>query len=168
LTGNKYFHGHGSKLIFILELSGAARNSTRVQHPSDYILNFTFMDKKVIFTDKAPAPIGPYSQGIQSGNMIFLSGQIALNPESGELFQGSIEAETHQVMRNIQALLSTAGVSFGNVVKTTIFLKDMNDFGQVNQIYGSYFSSDFPARETVQVARLPKDVRVEISVLAIV
>lgn len=126
------------------------------------------MDKKIIYTEKAPAPIGPYSQGVRTGNMIFLSGQIAIHPETGVIIQDSIEAETGQVMKNIQALLETEGCNFSNIIKTSIFLKDMDDFARVNAVYGSFFESDFPARETVQVARLPKDVRVEISVIAIV
>lgn len=126
------------------------------------------MDKKIIFTEKAPAPIGPYSQGVRAGNMLFLSGQIAINPETGTIIQDSIEAETGQVMKNILALLETEGCNFSNIIKTSIFLKDMDDFGKVNGVYGSFFEKDFPARETVQVARLPKDVRVEISVIAIV
>lgn len=126
------------------------------------------MEKKIIFTDKAPAPIGPYSQGVKAGHFLFLSGQIALHPETGELVQDSIEAETTRVMHNIAALLQAAGAEWHQVVKTTIFLKDMDDFARVNAVYGSFFRGDFPARETVQVARLPKDVRVEISVTALV
>jgi 2-iminobutanoate/2-iminopropanoate deaminase len=125
-------------------------------------------DKHILLTDKAPAPIGPYSQGVQAGNLLFLSGQIAIHPESGEMVMDSIEAETHQVMKNIQALLSAANADFTQVVKTTIFLKDMNDFARVNAVYGSYFDKDFPARETVQVSRLPRDVNVEISMIAVV
>lgn len=125
-------------------------------------------DKHILLTDKAPAPIGPYSQGVQTGNLLFLSGQIAIHPESGEMVMDSIEAETHQVMKNIQALLSAANADFTQVVKTTIFLKDMNDFARVNAVYGSYFDNDFPARETVQVSRLPRDVNVEISMTAVV
>jgi 2-iminobutanoate/2-iminopropanoate deaminase len=124
--------------------------------------------KQVIFTGKAPAPIGPYSQGIKAGNLIFLSGQIAIHPETGEMVMDTIESETHQVMKNIQALLTAAGADFSQVVKTTIFLRDMNDFAKVNTVYGSYFEKDFPARETVQVSRLPRDVNVEISMTAVV
>lgn len=126
------------------------------------------MEKKIIFTDKAPAPIGPYSQGVKAGNFLFLSGQIALHPETGQLIQDSIEAETTRVMENIAALLQASGAGWHQVVKTTIFLKDMDDFARVNAVYGSFFTGEFPARETVQVARLPKDVRVEISVTALV
>lgn len=124
--------------------------------------------KKIINTTKAPSPIGPYSQAVLNGNTLFVSGQIAINPSTGELDLSNIENETHQVMKNISAILTEAGMDFSNIVKTGIFLKDMNQFAQVNSIYGSYFSSDFPARETVQVSRLPKDVNVEISVIAMV
>ncbi|MDA7802999.1 RidA family protein [Crocinitomix sp.] len=122
--------------------------------------------RKVIQTIKAPAAIGPYSQAILLNNVLYTSGQIALLPETGELVQESLSAESHQVMRNLKAVLNAAGLNFENVVKTTIFLKDMSDFAEVNEIYATYFSSDFPARETVQVAKLPKDVRVEISMIA--
>lgn len=124
--------------------------------------------KKIITTTNAPAPIGPYSQAVQAGNFLFVSGQVAINPENGELNIGSIEEETHQVMRNLKAVLLEAGLMFDNVVKSTIFLSDMGTFTQVNEIYGQYFSADFPARETVQVSVLPKNVNVEISVIAIV
>jgi len=123
--------------------------------------------KKIITTTNAPAPIGPYSQAVQAGNFLFVSGQVAINPENGELNIGNIEEETHQVMRNLKAVLLEAGLSFDNVVKSTIFLSDMGTFSQVNEIYGQYFSADFPARETVQVSVLPKNVNVEISVIAI-
>lgn len=124
--------------------------------------------KKIIKTTNAPAPIGPYNQAVLAGNFLFVSGQVAINPESGELNIASIEEETHQVMRNLKAVLLEAGLDFENVVKSTIFLTDMGTFSQVNEIYGKYFSSDFPARETVQVSVLPKNVNVEISVIAIV
>jgi 2-iminobutanoate/2-iminopropanoate deaminase len=124
--------------------------------------------KKIINTPNAPSPIGPYSQAVMNGNTLFVSGQIAINPSTGELDLSNIENETHQVMKNISAILTEAGMDFSNIVKTGIFLKDMNQFALVNTIYGSYFTSDFPARETVQVARLPKDVNVEISVVAMV
>lgn len=123
--------------------------------------------KKVISTENAPSAIGPYSQAMQSGNMIFTSGQIALDPKSGELIMDSIQEETHQVMKNMSAVLAEAGAGFSKVVKTSIFLKNMDDFVAVNEVYASYFSSDFPARETVQVAKLPKDVNVEISMIAV-
>ena len=123
--------------------------------------------KKVIFTEKAPAPIGPYNQAILTGNTLYVSGQIALNPADGTLVTGSIEAETTQVMENLKAVLEAAGMTFENVVKSTIFIMNMNDFGVINTVYGSYFNEKTaPARETVQVACLPKNVNVEISVIA--
>ncbi|SDR94644.1 2-iminobutanoate/2-iminopropanoate deaminase [Mucilaginibacter mallensis] len=123
--------------------------------------------KTVINTVNAPAPIGPYSQAIEAGNFIFFSGQVAINPVTNDLVLDDIKTETTQVMENIKALLTEAGVGFGNIVKTTIFLKDMQTFAQVNEVYGSYFTDKFPARETVAVAGLPKNVNVEISVTAI-
>ncbi|MBS1528274.1 MAG: RidA family protein [Bacteroidetes bacterium] len=123
--------------------------------------------KKIINTDNAPAPIGPYSQAVDAGNFLFVSGQIPINPLTGEVVVQNVQAEARQVMENIAAVLSEAGLGFGNVVKTTIFLTDMQTFGQVNEVYGSYFTDNFPARETVQVAALPKNVNVEISVIAI-
>lgn len=124
------------------------------------------MTKQIIRTDKAPAPIGPYNQAVKAGNFLFVSGQIAIDPASGELIMSDIVTETEQVMRNLGEVLSEAGMSFDNVVKTTIFLSDMNLFSEVNAIYGKYFTSDFPARETVAVKGLPKGVNVEISVTA--
>ena len=123
--------------------------------------------KNIIQTTEAPAPIGPYSQAVAAGNMLFVSVQIAIDPSNGELILDSIEAETHRVMKNIGAILEKAGVSYQQIVKTGIFLRDMNDFTRVNEVYGSYFSGDYPARETVQVSRLPKDVNVEISVVVL-
>jgi 2-iminobutanoate/2-iminopropanoate deaminase len=123
--------------------------------------------KQIIKTTNAPAPIGPYSQAVQAGNFLFVSGQVAINPENGELNIGNIEEETHQVMRNLKAVLLEAGLTFENVVKSTIFLSDMGTFAQVNEVYGQYFTADFPARETVQVSVLPKNVNVEISVIAV-
>ncbi|QDW27637.1 RidA family protein [Pedobacter sp. KBS0701] len=123
--------------------------------------------KQIIKTTNAPAPIGPYSQAVQAGNFLFVSGQVAINPENGELNIGNIEEETHQVMRNLKAVLLEAGLTFENVVKSTIFLTDMGTFAQVNEVYGQYFTADFPARETVQVSVLPKNVNVEISVIAV-
>lgn len=123
--------------------------------------------KKIITTDKAPAPIGPYNQAILTGNMLFASGQIAINPETGNLVLNTIQDETHQVMQNIKAILKAADMTFENVIKTSIFISDMNDFSEINKVYGGYFDeANAPARETVQVARLPKDVNVEISVIA--
>lgn len=127
---------------------------------------FCPMEKKIIRTDNAPAPIGPYNQAVQFGNMLFVSGQIALDPATGNLVQDNIQAETQKVMENLQAVLQAAGMDFSNVIKTSIFLMDMGQFAQVNEVYGSYFTVDPPARETVQVAGLPKGVNVEISVIA--
>jgi 2-iminobutanoate/2-iminopropanoate deaminase len=124
------------------------------------------MEKKIIRTDNAPAPIGPYNQAVQFGNMLYVSGQIALDATTGELVQGDIQAETKKVMENLEAILKEAGMDFSNVLKTTIFLMDMGQFAQVNEIYGGYFGENAPARETVQVAGLPKGVKVEISVVA--
>lgn len=124
------------------------------------------MEKQIINTKNAPAPIGPYNQAIKSGNLLFVSGQIALNPDTNQLVQDDIKTETHQVMKNLSAILTEAGMTFNNVLKTTIFIMDMNDFAQINEVYGSYFTGDYPARETVQVAGLPKGVNVEISVVA--
>ncbi|TDD76902.1 RidA family protein [Flavobacterium caseinilyticum] len=124
--------------------------------------------KKIIFTEKAPAPIGPYNQAVLKGNTLYTSGQIAIDPASGELITDSIEAETEQVMQNMKAVLAAAEMTFENVVKTTIFIMDMNDFAKINAVYGSYFNEkNAPARETVQVAGLPKNVNVEISMIAI-
>jgi len=123
--------------------------------------------KTVINTVNAPAPIGPYSQAVAAGGFVFASGQIALNPATGELVISDIKAETKQVMENIKAILQEAGLDFSSIVKTTIFLMDMRNFAQVNEVYGTYFTDNFPARETVQVAGLPKGVNVEISVTAI-
>ena len=122
--------------------------------------------KTVIHSQNAPAPIGPYSQAVKVGSMLYLSGQIALDPYTGLMIQDSIEQETTQVMANIKAILSAAGIDFSAVVKTSIFLSDMNLFGAVNAIYEQYFITDFPARETVQVACLPKSCKVEISMIA--
>lgn len=124
------------------------------------------MEKKIIRTDNAPAPIGPYNQAVRVGNMLFVSGQIALDPKDGSLFQGPVDRETEIVMENLKAILTEAGMDFSNVIKTSIFLMDMGQFAQVNEVYARYFTADFPARETVQVAGLPKGVQVEISVIA--
>ncbi len=130
--------------------------------------NNFFMSKQIIQTDKVPAPIGPYSQAVIANGFLFASGQIAFNPSTGELVTESIEAETKQVMENIKAILAESTLSFAHIVKTTIFLSDMQLFAQVNEIYGSYFTADFPARETVAVKTLPRNVNVEISVTAVV
>jgi 2-iminobutanoate/2-iminopropanoate deaminase len=123
--------------------------------------------KQVIKTNAAPEPIGPYNQAIKAGNLVFISGQIALNPSTGNLVVSNLEDETHQVMKNLASILLEAGSSFQHVVKSTIFLSDMNHFSQVNAIYASYFTGEFPARETVQAAGLPRGVNVEISFIAL-
>lgn len=124
--------------------------------------------KKIITTTNAPAPLGPYNQAILSNNTLYISGQIAINVETGNLILDDIESETHQVMKNLQAVLEAANMTFDNVVKSSIFISNMDDFGLINQVYGSYFDeATAPARETVQVARLPKDVNVEISMIAV-
>jgi 2-iminobutanoate/2-iminopropanoate deaminase len=123
--------------------------------------------KTIVNTNNAPAPIGPYSQAVIAGNFVFVSGQIAMNPSTGELVLDDIKTETKQVMENIKAILTEAGVDFTDIIKTSIFLKDMQNFAQVNEVYGTYFAGEYPARETVQVAGLPKNVNVEITVTAI-
>ncbi|MDG2164868.1 MAG: RidA family protein [Flavobacteriales bacterium] len=123
--------------------------------------------KNIIKTTNAPAPIGPYSQAVKSGNTLYTSGQIAINQKTGKLEMDSIELETHQVMNNMKAVLNEANMTFDDVVKTSIFISDMNNFNRINEIYGQYFTSNFPARETVEVARLPKDVNLEISMIAV-
>jgi len=123
--------------------------------------------KTIINTPDAPAPIGPYSQAVAAGNFVFVSGQVAISPVTGELVLDDIKTETKQVMENIKAILFEAGVDFADIVKTSIFLTDMQNFAQVNEVYGAYFKDHFPARETVQVAGLPKNVNVEITVTAI-
>lgn len=125
------------------------------------------MEKKVIQTVDAPAAIGPYSQGVAVGNFVFTSGQIPLDPKTAEVVEGDIQVQTKQVMENLKAVLAAAGTDFNKVVKTTIFIKDMNDFGKINEVYAGYFSNEPPARSTVQVARLPKDVGVEIEMIAL-
>ncbi len=122
--------------------------------------------KKIINTANAPAPIGPYNQAVMSGNMLFISGQIALIPGTSDLVDTDIKAEANQVMKNLNAILTEAGMDFSHVVKTTIFLSDMALFGDVNEVYGGYFTSEYPARETVAVKGLPKNVNVEISMIA--
>lgn len=124
--------------------------------------------KKIIFIEKAPTPIGPYNQAVLVGNMLYTSGQIAINPLNNELVLENIESETKQVMENLKAVLEAAEMTFENVIKVSIFISDMNNFSKINTIYGAYFNeSNAPARETVQVAGLPKNVNVEISVIAI-
>lgn len=123
--------------------------------------------KNTINTTKAPQAIGPYSQAVSINNLLFISGQIPMNPETGEIVSGGVDEETHQVMRNLKAILEEAGASFSTAIKTSIFLKNMDDFALVNEIYASYFEQgNYPARETVQVSKLPKDVNVEISMIA--
>lgn len=124
-------------------------------------------ERRVVRTDAAPGAIGPYSQAISTGDLVFCSGQIPLDPNSGQLVEGPIEVQTRRVMDNVTALLAAAGSSLERVVKTTIFLADMNDFATVNGIYGEYFTAEPPARSTVQVARLPRDVGIEIEVIAL-
>jgi 2-iminobutanoate/2-iminopropanoate deaminase len=123
--------------------------------------------REAVSTPDAPAAIGPYSQAIKAGGMLFLSGQIPIDPQTGSLVAGGIEAQTHQVFRNIGEILKAGGATFDNVVSAGVFLADMNDFGKMNEIYATYFSSPAPARATVQVARLPKDCLVEIQVTAV-
>lgn len=125
------------------------------------------MKKQAILTKDAPAPIGPYSQAIKVGNFLFCSGQIPLDPATNALVQGDVKIQTKRVMENIEAVLKAAGASFDHIAKTTIFLKSMGDFPVVNEVYGAYFKGTPPARSTVEVARLPKDVSVEIEVLAV-
>lgn len=129
--------------------------------------NFKEVMKRIIKTDNAPAPIGPYSQAVLANDTLYISGQIAINPITGKIEGKSLEEETHQVMRNLKAVLEAAGFSFKNIVKTSIFLSDMDFFDSVNQIYGQYFDEEFPARETLAVKTLPKNVNVEISAIAV-
>jgi 2-iminobutanoate/2-iminopropanoate deaminase len=124
------------------------------------------MEKKIVNTNNAPAPIGPYSQAVQAGNLLFISGQVAINPATNNVEATDVAAETQQVMKNLEAILKEAGIGFGNVVKTTIFLSDMSLFTTVNEIYGKFFTGTYPARETVAVKGLPKNVNVEISMIA--
>lgn len=124
------------------------------------------MQKEIIYSKNAPAPIGPYSQAVRTGNLVFISGQVPIDPVSGELKTANVTEETIQVMKNLETVLKAAGIDFENVVKTTIFLKDMSLFGAVNEVYGSFFKENYPARETVAVKGLPKDVSVEISMIA--
>ena len=125
------------------------------------------MAHNIVNSPKAPAPIGPYSQATMANGVLYVSGQIPLNQETGELVNSSIEEETHMVMKNLQFILAEAGMDFSNVAKCTIFVKDLNNFGRINETYGKYFTNNPPARETVEVSRLPKDVNVEISCIAV-
>lgn len=122
--------------------------------------------RQAVSSESAPRAIGPYSQAIRAGSLLFVSGQIPLDPKTGAMVDGDIAAQTHRVFANLKAILEAAGASFDNVVRTTVYLADMNDFATVNEIYGTYFSSPAPARATVQAARLPKDARVEIDLIA--
>lgn len=124
--------------------------------------------KEIIQSKEAPAPIGPYSQAVKAGNFIFLSGQVGFNPKTGEVVQGDIKKEAAQVMENLKSVLTAAGADFSQVVKTSIFLSDMSLFADVNEVYGSYFTGDYPARETVAVKTLPRNVNVEISMIVMV
>jgi 2-iminobutanoate/2-iminopropanoate deaminase len=125
------------------------------------------MNKTIITTSNAPAPIGPYNQAVQAGNMLFISGQICIDPASGGLKNKDVQEETHQVMHNLKAILQEAGMDLSNVVKTTIFITDIHRFAEINEVYGKYFEGEFPARETVQVSALPRLVNVEISMIAV-
>jgi 2-iminobutanoate/2-iminopropanoate deaminase len=125
------------------------------------------MEKTIINTKNAPAPIGPYNQAVEINGTVYISGQICIDPATGSLKNKDIQEETHQVMQNLKSILQEAGISFSHVVKTTIFITDMNQFSSINEIYGKYFDGDFPARETVQVSALPKFVNVEISMVAV-
>jgi 2-iminobutanoate/2-iminopropanoate deaminase len=124
------------------------------------------MEKQIINTSNAPAPIGPYNQAVKANGMLFISGQVCFNPTTGELMMDDIQQETNQVMQNLKAILDETGINFSNVVKTTIFLSDMSLFARVNEVYATYFTDNFPARETVAVKGLPRGVNVEISMIA--
>jgi 2-iminobutanoate/2-iminopropanoate deaminase len=126
------------------------------------------MTIEIVVSDNAPAAIGPYSQAVKTGNMLFTSGQIPINPETGELVSGSVEEQARQVLKNLKSVLNAAGTGLENVVKTTVFIKDMNDFATVNKVYNEYFKAPYPARSCVEVARLPKDASVEIEAIAII
>jgi 2-iminobutanoate/2-iminopropanoate deaminase len=126
------------------------------------------MSKQIIQTEKAPAPIGPYSQAVKANGFLFVSGQVAINPGTNEVVTGGVANEAHQVMKNVDAILKEANLTFQHVIKTTIFLSDMSLFAEVNEVYASYFDGDFPARETVAVKGLPKNVNVEISITAVI
>ncbi|HET7265406.1 MAG TPA: RidA family protein [bacterium] len=125
------------------------------------------MSKRIVRTEEAPEAIGPYSQGVVAGGFVYTAGQLALDPKTGQLVPGDVRIQTKRVMENIKAILESAGTSFANVVKTTVFLRDMNDFGAMNEIYGSYFQENPPVRSTFQVAKLPRDGAVEIEVVAL-
>jgi 2-iminobutanoate/2-iminopropanoate deaminase len=122
--------------------------------------------RRAVSSSSAPKAIGPYSQAIQAGSLLFLSGQIPLDPETGQMVEGDIAAQTHRVFKNLKAVLEAAGATLDHVVRTTVYVADMNDFAAINEVYGTYFSSPAPARATIQAARLPKDARVEIDLIA--
>ena len=126
------------------------------------------MEKKVVFTEKAPKPIGPYSQAIIAGNLIFTAGQIPIDPATNQVVQGDIKEQTRRVLENLRAILESAGATFDDVVKVTIYMKDLNEFSAMNEVYSEYFKNSPPARTTVEVSRLPRDVRIEIDLIAIV
>ena len=125
------------------------------------------MANQVIHTENAPAAIGPYSQAVKAGNLLFVSGQVPFVPETMEIVEGDVKAQTAQSLKNLQAILKEAGADFSNVVKTTVFIKDMNEFAQINEVYAEYFGENKPARACVEVARLPKDVKVELELIAV-
>jgi 2-iminobutanoate/2-iminopropanoate deaminase len=122
--------------------------------------------KKIISTDKAPAAIGPYSQAVWAGDLLFASGQIPMDPATGDIVTGGVQAQAHQSLKNVKAILEAAKLGFENVVKATVFIKDMNDFAAINEVYAEYFTAPFPARSCVEVARLPRDILVEVEVIA--
>ncbi len=124
------------------------------------------MSKQILKTEKTPAPIGPYNQAVKAGNLLFVSGQVCIDPETNEVINSDIKTETHRVMKNLKGILDEAKITFEHVVKTTIYLSDMNFFAEVNEVYGSYFKGDYPARETIAVKGLPRNVNVEISIIA--
>ncbi len=126
------------------------------------------MEKKVVFTEKAPKPIGPYSQAIIAGNLIFTAGQIPIDPATNQVVQGDIKEQTRRVLENLRAILESVGATFDDVVKVTIYMKDLNEFSAMNEVYSEYFKNSPPARTTVEVSRLPRDVRIEIDLIAIV
>jgi 2-iminobutanoate/2-iminopropanoate deaminase len=126
------------------------------------------MEKKVVFTEKAPKPIGPYSQAIIAGNLIFTAGQIPIDPATNQVVQGDIKEQTRRVLENLRAILESVGATFDDVVKVTIYMKDLNEFSAMNEVYSEYFKNSPPARTTVEVSRLPRDVKIEIDLIAIV
>lgn len=132
------------------------------------MLGVETMNKEIIYSKNAPAAIGPYAQGVKVGNLLFISGQLPINPKTGELLTGDIQAQTKQVIENLKAIIEEAGATLEDVVKTTVFLKDMNEFSLVNEVYGEYFKENPPARVCVEIARLPKDAQVEIEAVVLV